>query len=417
METAEPIRNDPYAALRYAEFKHYLVTRFAIIFALAVQFVAVEWKVYELTKDPWSLGLIGLAEVIPSLSLALFAGHVVDKMEKRGMLLKCIAAYIAVGIGLFILTAASTLQHLTKSAAVHLIYALVFCGGIIRAFSGPSSFSLLPLLVPRQLYANAATWSSSAWQIGAVLGPALGGLLIKWIGVHGALLVVVFFFMIPLVSIWLIKPKPIHYKQLEESAYQSITKGLRFVFSSKAVLSALTLDLFAVLFGGAVALLPVFAQDILKVGATGFGIMRAAPAVGACLTLFILAYKPLHTKPGIKLLAAVFGFGIFIIIFGISRNFYLSVLALFTTGALDGVSVVIRQTILHLKTPDEMRGRVAAVNSMFIGSSNEIGAFESGLTARWMGTVPAVVFGGCMTLLVVITTYLVSPALRKLELK
>jgi MFS family permease len=417
LENSENIKNDPYAALRFPEFNYYLVIRFALVFALTMQFAIVEWRVYELARDPFSLGLIGLAEVIPAVLLAPFAGHMVDKLEKRSVLMKCVIAYLGIGTGLFLLTWDVTNQHLTKSTVLTLIYALAFCGGIVRSFTSPATFTLLSLLVPRTLYANASTWSSSAWQIGAVIGPALGGLCIHWFGVHWSMLLVVFVFLAPLVSLIKIESKPIYYKSQGESFVESITKGMRFVWQTKVVLGAMALDMFAVLFGGAVAMLPAFATDVLHTDAFGYGLLRAAPAVGALATMFIIAHKPLVHKPGIKLLAAVFGFGLCIILFGLSKSFLLSMIVLLFSGALDGISVIIRQTILQLKTPDDMRGRVASVSSMFVGSSNELGAFESGFMARAMGLVPSVVFGGCVTLGVVITTYVISPAMRKLDLK
>lgn len=414
--TARP-GNDPYASLRYKEFNYYLIIRFAIVFALTMQFAIVEWKVYEISKDPFSLGLIGLAEVIPAVLLAPFAGHIVDKKEKRSMLLKCITAYLIIGTGLFVLTWDKAVEGISRQWVLNLIYTLVFFGGIIRAFTSPSTFTLLSLLVPRQLYANAATWSTSAWQVGGVVGPALGGFFIHWFGVHWSMLIVVGVFLAPLASLLAIQPKPIYYKSKGEKFVDSLTQGMRFVWKTKVVLGAMALDMFAVLFGGAVAMLPAFATDILHVGSLGFGLLRAAPAVGALATMFILAYRPLVNRPGIKLLAAVFGFGICIIVFGLSKSFYLSMAALLVSGMLDGISVIIRQTILQLKTPDEMRGRVASVSSMFVGSSNELGAFESGFLARAIGLVPSVVVGGCITLGVVVTTYVISPAMRKLDLK
>ncbi|WP_225859805.1 MULTISPECIES: MFS transporter [Chitinophaga] len=416
-DQATPNRNDPYASLRFAEFNYYLVIRFAVVFALTMQFAIVEWKVYEISRDPFTLGLIGLAEVIPAVGLALFAGHIVDKREKRGMMLKCIIAYIIISAGLFLLTWDKATVGISKAWTLNLIYILVFLGGIVRAFVSPSNFTLLSLLVPRTHYANASTWSSSAWQIGGMLGPALGGVCIHLLGVHWSMLLVMFIFFAPLYSLLHIKPKPIYYKEKGEGILESLTQGMRFVWKTKVVLNAMALDMFAVLFGGAVAMLPAFATDVLHVGSLGFGMLRAAPAVGSLVTMFILAYRPLVNKPGLKLLAAVFGFGICIIVFGLSTSFYLSLAALLISGMLDGISVIIRQTILQLKTPDEMRGRVASVSSMFVGSSNELGAFESGFAARAIGLIPSVVVGGCITLGVVVTTYVISPAMRKLDLK
>lgn len=417
MDTPATTKNDPYASLRIPEFNYYLVIRFATIFALTMQFTIIEWKVYELSRDPFSLGLIGLAEVIPAVLLAPFAGHLVDQREKRGMLLACVTFYIILGSGLFLLTWDRAVAGMPTRWVLNLIYALVFLGGIVRAFTSPSNFSMMALLVPRQLYANASTWSSSAWQVGAMAGPALGGLFIHLFGVHWSMLIVVAIFLAPLYSLLQIKPKPIHYKSQGEGFIAGLTKGMRFVWRTKVVLNALALDMFAVLFGGATAMLPAFATDVLHVGSLEFGFLRAAVAVGSLTTMFILAYRPLVTKPGIKLLAAVFGFGLCIIVFGLSTSFYLSFFALLISGMLDGISVITRQTILQLKTPDDMRGRVASVSSMFVGSSNELGAFESGFAARLMGLVPSVVFGGCVTLGVVITTYIISPAMRKLDLR
>ncbi len=410
-------KNDPYAALRIKEFNIFLLVRFALVFAWSMQFIIIEWQVYSITKDPWSLGLIGLMEVIPAVSMALFAGHIVDQKEKRGLLIKCIIGFSIISVGLFLLTWPEIVEDWSTKTVLYSIYFFVFLGGFVRAFIGPTIFSLIALIVPKKLYPNAATWSSSTWQVASVIGPALAGLSISWIGVHWSLCVVVGFSFLALVNLLQISKKPILNPKIGEPVLQSLKEGIRFVYKTKAILGALTLDMVAVLFGGAVALLPIFAQDILKVGAEGFGVLRAAPAVGAFLTMLITAYIPISKNAGMKLLGAIFGFGVSIIVFGLSSVFWISVLALFFSGVTDGVSMVIRQTILQLKTPDHMRGRVASVNSMFVGSSNELGAFESGLTAKLMGTVTAVVFGGTMTLIIVVTTSIVSPSFRKLDLR
>lgn len=410
-------RKDPYAALRLPEFRIFLLLRFALVFAWAMQFVVIEWEIYKLTKDPLSLGLIGLMEVIPAVSLALLAGHFVDQLEKRSLLIKCILGFLIISTGLFLLTWPEVTHAMEKDTVVWCIYALVFLGGVVRAFIGPTVFSLFSLVIPKALYPNGATWSSSVWQVGAVAGPAIGGIAIGLVGVHWSMLLIVGVALVALFFLLRIPKKPIHNTKKGEPIMQSLKEGLHFVFRTKVVLGALSLDMFAVLFGGAVALLPVFAQDILKVGSVGFGMLRAAPAVGSFLTLLIVAYFPLNRAAGRKLLASIFGFGICIIVFGLSTIFWVSLLALFLSGVLDGISVVIRQTILQLKTPDAMRGRVASVNSMFVGSSNELGAFESGLTARLFGTVRAVVFGGILTLLTVAGTAVWVPSLRKLDLE
>jgi MFS family permease len=410
-------KHDPYAALRYKEFNTFLLLRFAMVFAWSMQFIVIEWQVYSITKDPLSLGIIGLMEIIPAIAMALFAGHIVDQKEKKGLLFKCILGFSAISFGLFMLTWPPIVSGYSTKVILYGIYFLVFLGGIVRSFLGPTIFSLLSLIVPKKVYPNAATWSSSVWQIGAVLGPATAGFSITLIGVHWSMCSVFLCSVFSLIALSQIAAKPILNPKIGEPIMESLKEGVKFVFNNKTVLGALSLDMAAVLFGGAVALLPIFAQDILKVGPEGFGVLRAAPAVGSFLTLIISAYVPMNKNAGIKLLSAIFAFGVCIIVFGLSTIFWLSVLALFLSGAVDGISVVIRQTILQLKTPDHMRGRVSAVNSIFVGSSNELGAFESGLTAKLMGTVTAVVFGGSMTLLIVLGTGIFSPAFRKLDLQ
>jgi MFS family permease len=407
---------DPYAALRFPEFKTYLLARFFMVFAWSMQFIVIEWQVYTITKDPWTLGIIGLMEFIPAASMALFAGHIVDQKEKRNLLLTCIFGFTIIGVGLLLLSTEKVKSSWSTNSILYAIYFLVFLGGITRAFLGPIIFSLIALIVPKRIYPNAATWSSTTWQTASVLGPAAAGFAIGWFGIHTSLLIIVIISSCAFIAGLGIAKKPILNPNIGEPVFESLAQGLKFVFNSKAIFGALTLDMIAVLFGGAVALLPVFAQDILQVGSEGFGILRAAPAVGAIITMVSSTHFPIHRNAGKKLLYAVFGFGLCIIVFGISTSFWLSVAALLISGALDGISMVIRQTILQLKTPDHMRGRVASVNSIFVGSSNELGAFESGATAKLMGTVTAVVFGGTMTLLTVGFTAFISPTFRKLDL-
>ena len=408
---------DPYAALRFREFNIFLLLRFVLVFAWSMQFIVIEWQVYTLTKDPLSLGIIGLMEIIPALSMALFAGHIVDQREKRNLFLCCIGLFSLISLGLFFLSDSSIMASWGQKSILYSIYGFVFFGGLLRAFFGPTIFSLVSLIVPKKVYPNAATWNSSTWQMASILGPAVAGLTINWLGVHWSLCIVFVLVVISFLLGLLISKKPVLNPKIGEPIIQSLKEGVRFVFKTKAILGALSLDMIAVLFGGAVALLPVFAQDILKVGPEGFGVLRAAPAVGAFLTMLTTAYIPISRRAGMKLLLAVFGFGISIIVFGLSSFFWISVVALFFSGITDGVSMVIRQTILQLKTPDHMRGRVSSVNSMFVGSSNELGAFESGLTAKLMGTVTAVVFGGTMTMITALTTGLVSPSFRNLDLE
>lgn len=415
-------KKDPYAALRYREFNIFILVRFALVFGWSMQFVIIEWQVYALTKDPLYIGLIGLMEIIPALSMALFAGHIVDQKEKRNLLGICIALFSMISFGLFWITSPEISESWSVKQILYAIYALVFFGGLLRSFFGPSIFSLVALIVPKKIYPNAATWNSSTWQMARVLGVAFAGFSISWLGeteqmgVHWSLCVVFGLVIFSLVMLFQIKKKPILNPNIGEPVIQSLKEGVNFVFKTKAILGALTLDMISVLFGGAIALAAVFATDILNVGPEGFGILVAAPNVGSFITMLVTAYIPIVKKAGLKLLVAVFGFGLSIIVFGLSSVFWISVMALFLSGVFDGVSMVIRQTILQLKTPDHMRGRVSSVNSMFVGSSNELGAFESGLTAKLMGTATAVVFGGTMTLITVITTAIVSPSFRKLDL-
>jgi MFS family permease len=410
-------KKDPYASLRIKEFNIFLLVRFFLVFGWTMQFVIVEWQVYSITKDPFSLGIIGLMEVIPAVSMALFAGHIVDQKEKRNLFAIITALFSLISFGLFFLTNTSFTENIEQKTILYCIYGLVFFGGILRSFFGPTIFSLIALIVPKKLYPNAATWSSSTWQMASVLGPAFAGFSISWFGVNTSLCIVFGLVILSFIIILFIKKKPILNKKIGEPVFKSLKEGISFVYNSKAILGALTLDMISVLFGGAIALLPVFAQDILQVGSEGFGALRAAPAIGAFLTMLTTAYLPISKNAGKKLLFAIFGFGLCIIVFGLSQIFWISLLALFFSGVTDGVSMVIRQTILQLKTPDDMRGRVASVNSIFVGSSNELGAFESGLTAKLMGTVTAVVFGGTMTLITVVTTGIVNPTLRNLDLR
>jgi MFS family permease len=400
-------------SLLIKEFRSFLTVRFGLIFALNMQITIIFYWVYHLTNDKLALGFVGLAEVIPAIGCSLFAGHFVDLNEKRKVVLFCITAYIILGLSLFILTTPLASGHLGVDYTLYLIYFFVFCGGIIRSFMGPSVFSLFGLVVPRKNFANATSWSSMAWQIGAVLGPLAAGLLIALNGVMTGMFAVIIIELLLLIPILAIKSKPIINKEAKEPMLQSLTQGLRFVVKTPALLGAQLLDMFSVLFGGAVALLPVYQKEILHVDEVGFGILRSAPGIGALITLGILAFLPLRKQPGKKLFVAVGGFAISIIIFGLSTNFILSFFMLLLSGMFDAVSVVIRSTILQLVTPDHMRGRVASVNTIFVSSSNELGDFESGVMAHWLGTVRAVVTGGFITLGVVAVTFLSAPQLRK----
>ncbi|OJU77767.1 MAG: hypothetical protein BGO09_03300 [Bacteroidetes bacterium 47-18] len=409
-------------ALAYNEFLYYLMIRFGLIFALSMQFTIVAYNVFHLTgQSKMALGLIGLAEVIPIISCSFFAGYWVDKSEKRGLYRKLIVAYIILGFGLYACFDTSRTTFISHSSRMAAIYSLIFIGGIFRAFLGPTSFSMLGLVVPKSLYPNATSWSSLSWQLGSVLGPVVGGLLIVQTGPANGMFVVFLLEVLLLVPISLIGTKPILMRNSKEPVLKSVGEGLKFVFSTPPLLGALCLDMFSVLFGGAVALLPAIQAEFypedgtMFSGAGAFGILRAAPGIGAIATMILLAFIPLKKQPGRELFICVACFGLCIVGFGLSRVFILSWVFLAASGMFDAVSVVIRGTILQLVTPDDMRGRVSSVNTMFISSSNELGDFESGLMANWLGTVPAIVVGGTITLGVVVVTYFRTPSLRRFK--
>lgn len=381
-----------------------------------MQAVIIGFHIYHLTKDPLALGLVGLCEAIPAISIALYGGYVADKSEKRGLLLKVFAGVFLCSLIMLVITTNQMHTYVPVSYIVPIMYLMVFGIGIARGFFSPATFSLMAQIIPKKLYPNSSTWNSSSWQAASILGPATGGLIYGFYGITATYSVILVFIAIALICIFFLKPHPPTYIP-KESIVKSLTEGVHFVFKNKMMLGAMSLDLFSVFFGGAVALLPVFANDILKVGSEGLGFMRAAASSGAVITMLAMTrFSPMN-KPWRNLLIAVTGFGTSIICYGLSKNFYLTLLFLFMEGAFDSISVIIRSTIMQLLTPDEMRGRVSAVNSMFIGSSNEIGAFESGLTAKLMRTVPAVVFGGSMTILVAGITYLKTKGLMKLTLQ
>ena len=399
-------------SLKLREFRLFLSLRFGIIFTLNMQSTILYYWVYDLTHDKLSLGFVGLAEVIPAIVCSFFSGHVVDLNEKRFMLLTCLLGYIVLACGFMFLAWDSAQAALPFDYILHLIYMLVFLGGMLRSFYSPSMFALFGLVVPRKHYPNATSWSSMAWQLGAVGGPLAAGFCIALLGIASSLAVIVAIQLVLLLPLLSIKVKPI-LKKAKEPVLRSVTEGLRFVYKTPVLMGALALDMFAVLFGGAVALLPVYQKEILHVSEMGFGVLRAAPGIGAIATMGMLAFLPIKDHPGRKLFFCIGGFAISIIVFGLSTNFYLSFFMLLLSGMFDAVSVVIRSTILQLVTPDDMRGRVSAVNTMFVSSSNELGDFESGVMASWLGTVRAVVTGGCITLGVVIFTYFKAPQLRQ----
>ena len=388
--------------------------RFVFIMGLRMMSTLVSWWMYELTGDAFYIGLIGLAEAIPAIGLALYAGYVIDKSEKRRLLLITIFLY---AICSFILLGTSThwfSEQFGTKLIILFIYSIIFITGGIRAFSGPNFSAIIASLVPKNLLLTASQISSTTWLIASITGHAMAGFLIAWLHVTGTFIVITSLIIIGFLFLSRLTAKPPGISS-EKKTLEAVAEGLKYVFKTKEVLGAITLDLFAVLFGGAVAMVPVYAKDILHVGPIGFGWLNAASDIGSIAMVISLTLNPMKKKQGIKLLCAVAGFGVCIIIFGISKYYWLSFIALVAGGIFDGVSVVVRGNIMQLKTPDELRGRVMSVNSMFINSSNEIGQFESGAAAKLMGVIPSVVFGGCMTILVVVATWIKAPSLKKLE--
>jgi len=413
--TQQPTTYDAFAAMRIPEYRNLMMGRFLFIMGLRMMGTLVGWWIYELTNDPFAIGLIGLSEVIPAVSLSLYAGHVIDISEKRKLLLRGVSLYFTCAIFLLLLSSNYTSTQLSNHWIAFSIYVIIFFTGIIRAFTGPTFCTMVASIVPREQLQNATTWNQGIWLTASVTGHATVGFMIALLGNTGSLIIICSLVAIGFLFMYQLKPKPSLNEPGEKKTMDSVKEGLRFVFKTKEVLGALSLDLFAVLFGGAVAMIPVFAKDILKTGPIGFGWLNAASDIGAILVVILLTLFPLRKQQGKKLLFAVGGFGVCIIIFALSEWFWLSFFVLMLSGILDGISVVVRGTILQLKTPDQMRGRVMSVNSMFINSSNELGQFESGVAAKLLGVVPSVVFGGCMTLLVVVGTWFKAPSLRKME--
>ncbi len=398
-------------------FRLFLAYRFLMTTATQMQAVVVGWLLYDLTKNVLSLGMIGLAEVIPQVSIALFAGHFVDIWDRKKIILYTTFLLLFGSSLLAIYTLPQLDLHQLLGTLP--IFITIFITGLVRGILMPAHTALLGQLVPRRLLTGAATWSSSVWQLAAVTGPAVGGLIYGFFGVVPAFTTVFLLYLsCTLLLVFIQSPgKVATGSSNEEDIFARIREGIAYVFNNQILLGAFALDMFAVLFGGAVAMLPVFASDILQAGPEGLGVLRACPAVGAIIMSVMLTFHPPVHRSGKLLLYSVVGFGLSMIVFAISKSFVLSAAALFLSGVFDNVSVVIRASILQLFTSDEMKGRVAAVNSIFIGSSNELGAFESGVAARLMGLVPSVVFGGGMTLLVVAVAAIKSPALRNLSLK
>ena len=406
---------EAFAVIRVKNFRFYLSYRIFMTMASLMQSVIVGWQIYAISHNVLWLGFIGLAEVIPQVGISLFAGHYIDLWNRRKIVNYTTLLLIFGAVILLIYSADAT--YFSERFGIMPIFVTIFLTGLARGILGPAQVALLGQLVPRNYYANAATWNSAMWQVAAVMGPAIGGLIYGFWGIIPAYSLVLIFYTLSFFMIMLIKTGRHEVIETAEGVFTRIRTGISFVFKTPELLGAFTLDMFAVLFGGAVAMLPVFASDILHIGPQGLGLLRACPAIGATLMAFLLMFRPPVRETGKILFICVLGFGLCMIGFGLSKSFLLSGLLLILSGAFDNVSVVIRGTILQLFTPDEMRGRVASVNSIFIGSSNELGAFESGVAARLMGLVPSVVFGGIMTLAVVFTTIRVNKPLRKLSLK
>lgn len=405
--------SNPYAALQVRDFRFFVFARLFITLAIMIQAVVVGWQVYEITKDALSLGLIGLAEAIPAITVSLYAGHLADVVERKKIIVVCVSTLVVCSVALLSFTT-NTGAFLLANGAFP-IYAVIFVSGIARGFLSPASFSFMPQLISRDLYQNAIVWNSTLWEGASVGGPIIGGLVYGFFDITAAYSVDVALMLLGLTCILLIPNRELPPVSEEQSIFAKIKAGIQFVFKNQIILSAISLDLFAVLFGGAVALLPIFADDILHVGKEGLGFLRSAQGIGAVLMAVYITRNPIRKNIGKILLWCVAGFGVCMIGFGLSTFFWLSMGLLILSGMFDCVSVIVRSTLIHTLTPENMKGRVSAVNSIFIGSSNEIGSFESGVAARLLGVVPSVIFGGLMTLGVVGITSLNADKLRALD--
>ncbi len=408
-------KHDAYAVLKLKDFRLFLSFRFFMTIAAQMQSIIVGWQVYELTHDPLSLGLIGLAEALPFISVALYAGHIADRFNRKKIILWFDFLFMFASGLLLLITYNKT--GIVGKFGVLPIYLCVAISGLARAFLYPATIALMAQIVPRSLYTNSSTWNSTIWQVAAITGPALGGLIYGFFGVKVAYMTVIVSMLVSVFLLYNIRSRLVPVIDEKETLMQRLANGIRFVFSNQLLLGAMALDMFAVLFGGAVAMLPVFAAEVLKVGPEGLGLLRASPMVGAVLMSVALAYRPPLVRAGRLLMIGVVGFGLSIICFALSKNFFLSMGLLALSGMFDNISVIIRLAMMQLVAPDEMRGRVASVNSIFIGSSNEIGSFESGVAAKLMGLIPSVIFGGMMTLGIVGATAKWAPKLRNLNLK
>jgi MFS family permease len=403
------------APLYEKEYRIFIIARFFYIMALRMVATVVAYQLFQLTQNSFSIGLVGLSEFIPVFLLALYAGHVIDRSDKRTMLVRGIFSYSVCVIALIIVTTPSVMKNMDTRMLELSIYSIIFFTGIIRAFAGPTSSALISQLVPRPMLHLAANLSSTTWLSASILGHASCGFFIAWFGVNVTFCIILFYILIAGFVTSRISKKTPAQTNPGVKTWDSVKEGLQYVFNHKILLSAISLDLFAVLFGGIAAMIPEFSSEILKVGPIGFGWLNAAMDIGSAIMILTVTFNPLKKRQGRVLLYAVGGYGICILVFGLSDFYILSFGALLIAGMLDGISVMIRGTILQLTTPDHMRGRVGSVNSMFVNSSNELGQFESGFADRIMGTVPSVLFGGCMTLLVVVVTWFKAPGIRRFE--
>jgi MFS family permease len=395
-----------------AEFRHFILARLFFVLGLRMISTIVIYQVFHLAST-YMVGIAGLAEFIPAVIAALYAGPYIDRHNKKNILVWAYAAYLLCALALALISLpAAALSGTVKVTAILIV---VFCTGIIRSFAGPAANSMIAAIVPRVYLPKATSINSSTWLISSIFGHACGGLLIAFAGISGAYFVTVVLIITAIIFALQLKPKPPVQAIQREPMLVAMKHGFKFVFSNKTILGVISLDLFAVLFGGAVAFIPEVAEKILHTGPIGYGFLNAAMDIGSLVSILLLLWTPMRKKQGLKMLLAVAGFGIAIIVFGLSEVYWLTFAALLTAGFFDGISVVVRGTILQLNTPDELRGRVASINLIFINSSNELGQFESGITSKWFGTIPAIITGGIMSLAVVVVTWFKLPKLRKIE--
>lgn len=414
--TQTETKHDPFQALRVADYRSFLFGKFMVTLSISIQTTVVGWQMYHLTGSNLHVGFIGLAEAIPSIAMALISGLIIDSFPRKKIITSALGLLSICSLLLLVLVVPN-MNWILADFGVYPIYGVIFLSGIARGFLNPATAAFQTQLVDKETFPNAATWSGIAWQTSLVLGPLTGGLLIV-AGLTFAYTADLLLMTFGLTMMLFVKGKPVPQKpETSETILQSLSSGWKFVSTHQIILGAISLDLFAVLFGGAVALLPSFTEKILGQSPEIFGILRSAQGVGAVLCAFFIAARPPKKHSGWILLSCVFGFGICIVLFGLSEDYRISFLCLAAAGAFDMVSVVIRHTIVQMHTPDHMRGRVSAVNHIFIGSSNEIGEFESGVTAEWLGIRRSIVAGGALTLLTVAFVGAIAPRLRKMELK